>query len=406
MPVAKSTIRPAQAVQVQNKGNPAHSVTTLVPTYRRPEHGIVAFLPASWVPYAELMRLDRLSGFWAFYCHYLIGLVYAANLCHLSAETRFPIEVGKASSSASFHVLSPFTPLGTSSQAACRALTSDPAESALTLVFYTAFFCVWTTVFRGITCAWNDNLDQEFDRKVARTQNRPIARGAVSTFQGHVFTIILIVVAAGILYPMPRSVKLHALVDGALLFVYPLLKRCTDFPQLELGFGLSYPVFMVTALVGQDPLAPLLEHGLNQTGFLALMKCSKLWSAACLYGAGILWTVIFDTIYAHQDYEDDCRAGVRGLAVRLGRKGTKPTLSVLASVQVMLLIMCGEYAGFGLIFRVVSCAGVAVSLARMLWMVELENGESCAWWFGPGSRRVGLLTIAGLFGEYVVRMYA
>jgi 4-hydroxybenzoate polyprenyltransferase len=98
--------------------------------------------------------------------------------------------------------------------------------------------------------------------------------------------------------------------------------RCTDFPQLELGFGLSYPVFMVTALVGQDPLVPLFKHGISQTGFMALMKCSKFLSAACLYGAGILWTVIFDTIYAHQDYEDDCRAGVRGLAVRLGRKGT------------------------------------------------------------------------------------
>jgi hypothetical protein len=63
----------------------------------------------------------------------------------------------------------------------------------------------------------------------------------------------------------------------------------------------------------------------------------------------------------------------------------------------MLLITCGEYAG---------CGGVAVSLAKMLWMVDLEKGESCAWWFGPGNRRVGLLTMAGLFGEYVVRMCA
>jgi hypothetical protein len=89
-------------------------------------YGNFAFLPASWVPYAELMRLDRLSGFWASYCHYLIGLIYAANLCRLSAETRVPIEVGKASSSASFHMLSPFTPLGTSSQAALLSVSLTP----------------------------------------------------------------------------------------------------------------------------------------------------------------------------------------------------------------------------------------------------------------------------------------
>ena len=396
----KASTRPTPTVYVQSTQNDAAPAAGLDSMYQRPKHGIFPYIPISWVPYAELMRLDRLSGFWAFYWHYLIGLAYVANLCNSFAETTDLLKVEKASITQLFRRQSLLTLLGISKQPACAALTSTSAESAFSLGVYAIYLYVWTTVFRGITCTWNDTLDQDFDRKVARTRNRPIARGAVSTFQGHVFTLVLTLIGVGILYPMPRSVIFHALVDGVLLFVYPLLKRCTDFPQLELGFGLSYPVFIVTALMGQDPLAPLFELGICQISLIAVAQSSKFWSAASLYAAGILWTIIFDTIYAHQDYEDDRKAGVRGLAVRLGRKGTKPALSVLALLQVMLLIACGDFAGFGLIYRFITCGGVAMTLATMIWTVELEKGESCAWWFGPGSRPVGFMTVAGLLGEY------
>jgi 4-hydroxybenzoate polyprenyltransferase len=331
--------------------------------YRKPTHGIFRFMPGSWVPYAELMRLDRQSGFWAFYWHYLIGLGFAINI---------------------------------------RPFSSD--IDLETLVFHAAYLGLWTIVFRGITCTWNDNLDQDFDRQVARCRVRPIPRGAVTTAQAHFFTAVQIAVGACILYPLGHSTFIHASVDGILLFIYPLLKRCTDFPQVELGFGLSYAIFLAAAMVGKDPLAPLLDPSLDLPGRVSkVIKSPLAQSAAYLYVAGIIWTVIFDTIYAHQDYLDDLKAGVRGLAVRLGRKGTKPACYLATAVQVYLLVVAGQVAAFGAPYYAISCGVTALLLARMIWVVDLEDADSCAWAFGPGSGYVGTAISAGLLAEFLYK---
>lgn len=396
MTSTKLTTTSSYTLHAQSIENASKSATITQSGYKPPSHGIFPLLPASWVPYAELMRLDRLSGFWAFFWHYLIGLAFAANL-RLAPADRDPFGGGTLSPAQPSEIPSP------SNIQAYSVLRSTSTSSALSLLLCAFYLSVYTTIFRGIACTWNDNLDQSFDRQVARTRYRPIARGAVSTAQGHVFTIFLIGTGATILSPMPRSVLFHALLDGVLLFVYPLLKRWTDFPQVELGFGLAYPVWMVPAMLGVDPLAQLSKLGVSWAG---LRQSSMFCSAACLYGAGVLWTVIFDTVYAYQDYNDDRKAGVRGLAVRLGRKGAKPALAGLAVGQVVLLIACGEFAGFGTVYRIVTCGGVGMSLVAMLYKVQLDKGESCAWWFGPGSRPVGFLTVAGLLGEYAVKVYA
>lgn len=106
---------------------------TMVPVtgYQRPRNAVFCLLPDAWVPYAELMRLDRLSGFWAFYWHYLIGLGFAVNAQPFSSNIEWK-----------------------------------------TLAFLAIHLALWTTVFRGITCTWNDNLDQDVDRQVARCRTR------------------------------------------------------------------------------------------------------------------------------------------------------------------------------------------------------------------------------------------
>ncbi|TGJ76803.1 hypothetical protein E0Z10_g10836 [Xylaria hypoxylon] len=331
--------------------------------YKRPTHGIFRFIPNTWVPYAELMRLDRQSGFWAFYWHYLIGLGFAVNAHPLSADI-----------------------------------------DLRTLFSLAAYLGLWTTVFRGITCTWNDNLDQDFDRQVARCRTRPIPRGAVTTLQAHLFTAIQIAAGAYILSPFQDSVLIHASVDAVLLFIYPLLKRCTHFPQVELGFGLSYPVFLVASMLGKDPLAPIFDYSIGFSIRLSKVVESPLArSAGYLYVAGILWCIIFDTVYAHQDYEDDLKAGVKGLAVRLGREGTKPALSIAAASQVYCLVLAGYHGGLGTPYYIVSCAGAAAMLVTMLWAVQLHNGKSCAWWFGPGSAYVGATITVGLMVEFWVK---
>ncbi|KAM0530847.1 hypothetical protein D7B24_002837 [Verticillium nonalfalfae] len=337
-----------------------------VKIYSRPSHGIFRFIPDAWVPYAELMRLDRQSGFWAFYWHYLIGLGFAINIPPFSSDLDLK-----------------------------------------TLVLLAAYLGLWTITFRGITCTWNDNLDQDFDRQVTRCRLRPIPRGAVTTMQAHIFTTAQIALGACILYPLGDSTRTHAIVDGVLLFIYPLLKRCTNYPQVELGFGLSYAVFMVAAMLDKDPLAPLLDQSSLDlsTGVSKVLGAPLAQSAACLYFAGILWTVIFDTIYAHQDYTDDLKAGVKGLAVRLGRRGTKPACYIATAVQVYFLVAAGQLAGFGASYYAISCGVTAILLTRMIWVVDLEDGNSCAWAFGRGSSYVGTAIFAGLLAEFFAKKH-
>lgn len=286
----------------------------------------------------SIRRTHAQSGFWAFYGHYLIGIGFAINI---------------------------------------RPFSSDMDLKSLAVL--AAYLGVWATVFRGITCTWNDNLDQEFDRQVARCRVRPIPRGAVTTSQAHFFTAALIAVGACILFPYGHLTLVHAAVDSAILFLYPFLKRCTDFPQVELGFGLSYAIFLVTAIVEKDPLTPLLDPTLGFSGRVSkVVRSPEAQSAACLYVAGILWSIIFDTLYAHQDYLDDLKAGVKGLAVRLGRKRTKPVLYVMALVQVYCLGLEGHLAEFGEPYYAISCGGAALLLTWMIWATNLEDGDSCA----------------------------
>ncbi|KAE8822430.1 hypothetical protein PTNB73_08824 [Pyrenophora teres f. teres] len=337
----------------------------LANTYNKPTHGLFRFIPDKAVPYAELMRLDRQAGFWAFYWHSLIGLGYALNMPPFSAHTNLP-----------------------------------------TIALTAAYMAIWTVVFRGITCTWNDNLDQDFDRQVDRCRNRPIPRGAVSTNQAHVFMCLLIAVGAVVLYPAGCETVVHAGVSMVLLFVYPLLKRWTDFPQVELGFGLSYAVFVVCAVVGKDPLAPLMDAsvGLLERG-AQIVASPVAWSAVCVYVAGVLWTVVFDTLYAHQDYLDDIKAGVMGLAVLLGRKGTKPVLSVVTLAQIACLVMTGNLAGFGVGYYAITCALTGFISLWLIWATDLEDGASCAWAFGPGSGRVGTSICAGFLVDFMVKKY-
>ena len=325
--------------------------TSSDPVYYAPGSGIFTLMPTSWIPYAELMRLDRPAGYYAFYWHYAIGLAFAACI-------------------------------------------ASPPPSPTTIIALAGYLALWVVVLRGAVCTWNDNLDQEFDRKVARCRFRPIARGAVSTVQGHIFTIAQLIVGAFMLFPLPGAVPVYAAVMTAVLTIYPFGKRITDFPQVILGFGFAIPIFMCCAALNADPLfQPELFGGRS--------RMATIGSGVCLYGASVLWTIIFDTVYAHQDIKDDIKAGVKSLALRLGDQ-TKLGLGILVAVQIGLLVGAGYLSGLSMVYFVVSCGGATVALISMLVLVDLETPASCAWWFGPGSRLVGASIAAGLLGHYAM----
>lgn len=207
-----------------------------VPTYRPPTTGFVSYLPSSWVPYAQLMRLDRPAGFYAFYFPYLVGLAFAAA----NAPIRHEPEV---------------------------------------LLKYAGLCFVWCIVLRGASCTWNDNLDQDFYRAVARCRNRPIARGAISTRQGHVFTLIQLILMAVFLVvaPFPESTYPDAAFIVVLFFIYPFGKRFTNYPQLILGFPFAAAVFMACHILG---ISPTSEKMLIPTSLFCL--------------SNVCWTMIYD----------------------------------------------------------------------------------------------------------------
>ncbi|KAL1988056.1 hypothetical protein VTN96DRAFT_1087 [Rasamsonia emersonii] len=312
--------------------------------YRPPCHGIFRVLPASWIPYAELMRLDRPAGYYAFYWHYGIGLSFGASVCR-------------------------------------------PLAAPATLVMLAVYLALWVVILRGAVCTVNDNLDQDFDRQVARTRFRPIARGAVSTGQGYLFALAQFALGAAILLPLPPKAAIHAATTAAILAVYPLAKRVTDFPQVILGLGFAVAVFVSCAALNVDPL----DDGHRP-------------ATLSLFGACAIWTIIFDTIYAHQDRRDDVRAGVRSLAVLLGER-TKLALSMLAALQVGLLAVVGFHSGFSPVYFVTTCGGTSLALTAMMTLVDLKKPASCAWWFGPGSSLVGACIVAGLASEYLWKWY-
>ncbi len=169
-------------------------------------------------------------------------------------------------------------------------------------------------VMRGAGCAYNDIIDRDIDVKVARTRGRPLPSGQLKLKQAWLFTGLLCFIGLGVLLMLPRFAQLIALGSIPLVAAYPFMKRITWWPQLWLGLTFNWGV-----LVGYAALA----------GHLGL-------PAYLLYGAGIFWTLGYDTIYALQDIEDDALAGVKSSA----RAAGKHAVAVIALFYVAMFTLC------------------------------------------------------------------
>ena len=157
-------------------------------------------------------------------------------------------------------------------------------------------FLMGSFVMRSAGCAWNDLIDRDLDRSVERTRNRPIASGAVSPRQAMALIIGLCLIGFLVLIQLGWLAILTGLGSLGLVAAYPFMKRVTWWPQLWLGLTFNWGVLVgAAASSGTVPLPAVL-----------------------LYGAGIFWTLGYDTIYALQDIEDDALAGIKSSARRLG----------------------------------------------------------------------------------------
>lgn len=326
------------------------------PAFPNPQTGWLSKLPPSCLPYAQLMRLDRPNGFWYFYLPHSFGSLHAAT------QLQVPI---------------------------------------LSLLRTNMILLLGTLIMRGATCTWNDTVDAPFDRLVARTHNRPVARGAVTPFAAHTFTgfqSLLSLAILSLLPPVSFPYALPAIIGWCL---YPLAKRVTYYPQVVLGFPMAWGVFMGCAAVGADPL----HWSPSTTGTRLESELGMRMSAGALYAANVLWTLLYEIIYSHQDAADDVKAGVKNI-VLLYHGRTKPLLVKLAVGQVLMLAFAGYNGNAGIVYWLFSDLGAAVTLAVILERVRLDVPDDCAWWFKVGCCGfTGGAMTAGLLGNYVMTIY-
>jgi 4-hydroxybenzoate polyprenyltransferase len=232
-------------------------------------------------------------------------------------------------------------------------------------------FALGAVVMRGAGCTLNDIADREYDGRVARTRLRPLPSGRVTVPRAVVFMLLQLAVGAAILLSFNRSSILLGLAVLGLIATYPFMKRITWWPQLFLGLNFNWG-----ALLGWTAV----------TGALA-------WPPVLLYLGGICWTLGYDTIYAHQDKEDDARIGIKSSALALGGR-TRPFLFAVYAVAPLLWGLAGAAAGLGLGLYV----GLAAAAAQLLWQaarVATEDPADCLAKF-RSNRIVGWLVFAGI----------
>ena len=238
-------------------------------------------------------------------------------------------------------------------------------------LWLTALFGLGAVLMRGAGCVVNDLWDRDLDRQVERTAGRPLASGALRA--RHALVFLALVLAAALLILLQLNGAAQWLGVAALLPVvlYPLAKRVTDWPQAVLGVIFSWA-------------APM--------GYAAVMGGLDL-AALALWAAGFFWILGYDTIYAHQDREDDALVGIRSSALRLGDK-TRPFLILCYGLTMGLLVLAGWLAGLAP-WYLLGLALPGAMLARQVMQLDIADPALCLRLF-KANRDVGLAIAAAL----------
>ncbi|MEP0337048.1 MAG: 4-hydroxybenzoate octaprenyltransferase [Alphaproteobacteria bacterium] len=237
--------------------------------------------------------------------------------------------------------------------------------------WFMALFAVGALVMRGAGCTVNDIADRDIDNKVARTATRPITSGQVSVVQALAFLALQLGIGLAVLLQFNTYTVVLGASSLVLVAFYPFAKRVTYWPQFVLGLTFNWG-----ALVGWAAVTGGLEA-----------------PAVLLYAAGLLWTMGYDTIYAHQDKEDDVLVGVKSTALKFG-DATRPWLAAFYGGTITLLAAAGVHAALHPIYF----AGLAVAGLHLTWQVrslDLDNAKVCLARF-KSNRDFGLIVLAAI----------
>jgi 4-hydroxybenzoate polyprenyltransferase len=260
------------------------------------------------------------------------------------------------------------------SAALAAGIAHDCGRLPLTL----ALFFLGAFVMRGAGCTWNDITDRDLDARVERTRSRPIPAGQVSVPQAAAFLVVQALIGLVVLLQFNRFAVATGIASLVIVAVYPFMKRITWWPQIVLGLAFSWGALMGFAVT------------------LARIDATAL----LLYAGSIAWVIGYDTIYAHQDAEDDALIGIKSTALLFGAR-TRPALIAFYGVAVVLIGVALVLAGAGWSAGI----GLAAFAAHLAWQVarlDISNPALCLRIF-KSNRDAGLLLFAGLLADAVMR---
>lgn len=235
-------------------------------------------------------------------------------------------------------------------------------------------FALGAIVMRGAGCVVNDIIDRNIDAQVERTKSRPIASGAVSVKQAIAFLTLLLTIGLIILLQFNTTTRLLGIIILLPIIIYPFMKRFTYWPQLFLGLTFNWGALMGWAAVSGHVSVP----------------------AVLIYLAGIFWTLGYDTIYAHQDKEDDLAIGVKSTALAFGSR-SKKYVTLFYLLTLLFLILAGIFRGYGFPFF----SAIAVTALHFAWQirsVNLDDPTDCLIVFRSNAH-MGWIPFLGIFFE-------
>jgi 4-hydroxybenzoate polyprenyltransferase len=249
-------------------------------------------------------------------------------------------------------------------------LAAVRAAQAVDLWHLTLFF-IGAFAMRGAGCTWNDIVDRDLDARVERTRSRPIPSGQVGVGAAGAFLLLQAALGLAVLLQFNRFTVLTGLASLGVVAIYPFMKRVTHWPQIVLGLAFSWGALMGwPATFGRlDPPALL------------------------LYAGAICWVIGYDTIYAHQDREDDAFIGIKSTALLFGAR-TKAMLTIFYACAVALIGGAGWSAGGSVVFGL----GLLAFAAHLAWQIrrlDIDDPALCLAVF-KSNRDAGLILFAAL----------
>jgi 4-hydroxybenzoate polyprenyltransferase len=258
------------------------------------------------------------------------------------------------------------------------ALAAAGASDVQRLPGYLLLFLLGAFVMRGAGCTWNDISDRDLDAQVERTRSRPIPSGQVSVRSAYAFLVLQALLGLAVLLQFNRFTVLLGIASLAIVALYPFMKRVTYWPQIVLGLAFSWGALM---------------------GFAATSARLNL-AAVLLYAGSIAWVIGYDTIYAHQDRDDDALIGVKSTALLFGTR-TRPALALFYALAVCLIASAIWSAGGGWL-AVAGIVAFAVQLAWQVARLAIDDAAMCLRLF-RSNRDGGFLLFAGLLLDAVHR---